>query len=82
MLPLPPLSKDRGGIAPVMHLRSGVPDHGLIKSSNFFLSWRRFVVLTAVTSVSEVIVNFLQLILFANIAGFFYSLLGLVPHSF
>ena len=32
----------------------------------------------AVTSVSEVIVSFLQLILFANTAAFFYSLLGLV----
>jgi len=28
------------------------------KSNDFFLSWRRFVVLTAVTSVSEVIVIF------------------------
>jgi len=38
-------------------------------------------VLTAVTSVSEVIVMiFLQLILFANPAAFFYSLLGLVSH--
>jgi len=35
-------------------------------------------VLTAVTSVSEVIVIFLQLFLFANTAAFFYSLLGLV----
>jgi len=34
-------------------------------------------VLTAVTSVSEVIVIFLQLILFANAAASFYSLLGL-----
>jgi len=36
-----------------------------------------------VTSVSEVIVNFLQLILFAiaNTAAFFCSLLGLVSHS-
>ena len=40
-----------------------------IKSNNFFLSWRRFVVLTAVTSVSEVIVIFLQLILFENTAA-------------
>ena len=32
-----------------------------IKRNAFFLSWRRFVVLTAVTSVSEVIVIFLQL---------------------
>jgi len=38
--------------------------------------------LTAVTSVSEVIVTFLQLILFANIATFFYYLLGLASHSF
>jgi len=48
----------------------------------FFLPWRRFVVLTAVTSVSEVIMICLQLILFANTAAFFYSLLGLVSHSF
>jgi len=53
-----------------------------IKSNDFFLSWRRFVVLTAVTSVGEVIVIFLQIILFANTAAFFYSLLGLVPHCF
>jgi len=39
-------------------------------------------VLTAVTYVSEVIVIFLQLILFANTAAFFYSLLGLVSHCF
>jgi len=39
-------------------------------------------VLTAVTSVSEVIVIFLQLILFANTAAFFYSLLGLGSHCF
>jgi len=38
-------------------------------------------VLTAVTSVSEVIVIFLRLILFANTAAFVYSLLGLVLHS-
>jgi len=37
-------------------------------------------VLTAVTSVSEVIVIFLQLILFANTVVFFYSLLELVSH--
>ena len=48
-----------------------------IKSNDFSLSWRRFVVLTAVTSVSEVIVIFLQLILFANTAAFFYSLMVL-----
>jgi len=53
-----------------------------MKSYDFFLSWRRLVVLTAVTSVSEVIVIFLQLILFANTAAFFYSLLGLVSHCF
>ena len=53
------------------------------KSNDFFFSWRRFaVVLTAVTSVSEVIVIFLKLILFANTATFFYSLLGLVSHCF
>ena len=38
--------------------------------------------LTAVTSVSEVIVIFLQLIVFANTAAFFYSLLGLASHCF
>jgi len=32
--------------------------------------------------VSEVIVIFLQLILFTNTAAFFYSLLGLVSHCF
>ena len=36
--------------------------------------------LTTVTSVSEVIVIFLQLILLANTAAFFHSLLGLVSH--
>jgi len=35
---------------------------------------------STVTSVSEVI--FLHLILFANTAALFYSLLGLVSHSF
>jgi len=35
-------------------------------------------VLTAVTSVSEVIAIFLQQILFANTAVFFHSLLGFV----
>jgi len=35
-----------------------------------------------VTSVSEVIVTFFQLILFANTAAFFCSSLGLVLHSF
>jgi len=39
-------------------------------------------VLTAVTYVSEVIVSFLQLLLFANTAAFFYSPLGLVSHWF
>jgi len=39
-------------------------------------------VLTTVTSVSEVIAIFLQLIPFANTAAFCCSLLGLVPHSF
>ena len=38
--------------------------------------------LAAVTSAGEVIVIFLQLILFANAATFFHSLLGLVSHSF
>ena len=56
-----------------------------IKSNDFFdffLSWRIFVVLTAVTSVSELIVTFLQLILFANTAAFFYSLLGWISYCF
>ena len=53
-----------------------------IKSNDFFISWRRFVVLTAVTSLSEVIVTFLQLILFANTAAFFSSLLGWVSYCF
>jgi len=53
-----------------------------IKSNDFFLSWRRLVVLTAVTSANEVIVIFLQLILFATTAAFSYSLLGLVSHCF
>jgi len=39
-------------------------------------------VLTAVTSVTEVIVIFLQLILFASTAAFFYYLLALVSHCF
>ena len=38
--------------------------------------------LTAITFVSEVILIFLQLILFANTAAFFFSLLGLVSHAF
>ena len=41
-----------------------------------------FFVLTTVTSVSEVILNFLQLILFASTATFFCSVFGLVSHSF
>ena len=53
-----------------------------ISSNGFFLLWRRFVVLTAVTSVSEVIAIFLNLLLFANIATFFYSLMGSVSHYF
>jgi len=54
-----------------------------ITSNDFFLSWHRFVVFTAaVTSASEVIVIFPQLTLFANIAAFFSSLLGLVSHYF
>jgi len=39
-------------------------------------------VLTTVTSVSEVIVIFLQPILFINPAVFFYYLLGLVSYYF
>jgi len=50
--------------------------------SNDFFSWRAFVLLTAVTFVGEVIVIFLQQILFANTDAFFCSLLGLVSHSF
>ena len=53
-----------------------------IRSNDFFLSWSAFVLLNAVTCVSEVIVIFLQLILFANTALFFCSLLGLVSHTF
>ena len=52
-----------------------------IRINDLFLSWNAFVMLTPVTSVSEVIVIFLQLFLFANTAAFFYSLLGLVSHS-
>jgi len=37
--------------------------------------------LTAVTSVSEVIAIFLQLILFTNTAAFFCSLFGLISQS-
>ena len=51
-----------------------------MKSYDFFLLWRRLA-LTAVTSVSEVTVIFLQLILSANTAAFFYYLLGLVSHA-
>jgi len=50
-----------------------------IKSNDFF--FRDVDLLCSLrytTSVSEVIVIFLQLILFANTAAFFYSLLGLV----
>jgi len=54
----------------------------------FFLSWCTFVVPTMVsksackvTSVSEVIVTFLQLILSASTGSFFCSLVGLVSHS-
>jgi len=53
-----------------------------IQSNDFFLSWSAFVLFTVVFSVNEVIVIFLQLILFANTAAFFCSLLGLVSHSF
>ena len=38
--------------------------------------------LTGVTSVCDVIVTFLQLILFVNTDTFLCSLVGLVPHSF
>jgi len=50
--------------------------------SNYFFFRDRFVVLTVVSFVSAVIVIFLQLILLANTAAFFCSLLGLVSHSF
>ena len=53
-----------------------------IKSNVCFLSWRRFVLLTAVTSVSEAIVICLHVILFEITTAFFYSLLGLVSHCF
>jgi len=57
--------------------------YGIRSTGNdFFLSWSRFVVLTAVTSVSEVIVISLELILFANTAALYSSLLGLVSHTF
>jgi len=39
-------------------------------------------VLTAATSVSEVIVLFLKPVVFANTDAFFFSLLGLVSHCF
>ena len=52
-----------------------------IQIHNFFLSWRMFVVLTAVNSVSEVIVIFLRLILFANTTTFVCSLLGSVSRT-
>jgi len=48
----------------------------------FLHSWRRFVLLTTMTAVSEVIVTFLQVILSANTAALFRSLLGLVSNSF
>ena len=53
-----------------------------IQSKDVFISWCRFVVLTTVTSMSEVIGTFLQLILFENTAAFFCSSLGLVLHCF
>ena len=53
-----------------------------IQSNNFFLSLSTFVMLTAVSSVSEVIEIFLQLVLFANTAAFYCSRLGLVSRSF
>jgi len=46
------------------------------------LSWRTFVVLTTVISVSKVIVIFFSLSLFTNTAAFFCSLVRLVSHSF
>jgi len=53
-----------------------------IQNNGIFLSWRTFTGFTAVASVSEVIVIFLQLILFANTAAFFCSPLRLVSHPF
>ena len=51
------------------------------RSNDLFRFWSAFVLLTVVTSVSEVIVIFLQPILFANTAAFFCSLLGFVSHT-
>jgi len=53
-----------------------------IRSNDFFLSRSAFFLLTVVTSVKEVVVIFLQLILFANTAAFFCFLLGLVSYTF
>ena len=49
---------------------------------NFFITRKTTFVFSDVTSVNEVIVIFLQRILFANTAAFFYFLLGLVSHCF
>ena len=53
-----------------------------MKNNDSFPSLRRFAMLTAVTSVSEMIVIFLKLILFANTAAFSYFLMELVSHTF
>ena len=54
----------------------------VIQVNDIFHSWHTFVALTTVTCVSGVVVIFLQLILFANTAAFFRSLLGLVSRFF
>ena len=59
---------------PISSLHAKLFDN--IQSNNFFLSLSTSVMLTAVSSVSEVIEIFLQLILFANTAAFFCSRVG------
>jgi len=53
-----------------------------IQSNVFFLTWGPYIVLTAVASVREAIVIFLQLIPFANTDAFGCYLLQLDPHCF
>jgi len=53
-----------------------------IKSNDFFYSWRRIVVLSAVTSVSEVIVIFLQLHSVCKHSCVLVLSAGLVSHCF
>ena len=52
------------------------------KSNNFFLPWCTFVMVNALTYVSQVMAIFLQIILLANTSAFGCYLLGLVSHSF